>query len=261
MRSFVRTVFERLLPRRRYDSVRHFLYPERYTYFGEAPRFEKDGLATVHRHDFTSELKFQRAYAASRDAGAWIGPWGISDPEWRAHVACWAGEHARQLAGDFVECGVYRGGLSRALVEYIDFASLSERTFWLLDSFEGIPEDQFADGEKVHDHQYDDTYDDVVRTFSAFPNVQIVKGRVPETLGQVSAEKVCYLSLDMNVSYPEIAAAEHFWDRLVPGAVKLLDDYGFLGHEFQKNAFDEFARKRGYEVLCLPTGQGIILKR
>lgn len=64
----------------------------------------------------------------------------------------------------------------------------------------------------------------------------------------------------MNNVIPEIAAISHFWDRLVPGAVVLLDDYGVRRFEMQKRGMDEFATRRGVEILSLPTGQGLILK-
>src|SRR5262249_43682694 len=63
-----------------------------------------------------------------------------------------------------------------------------------------------------------------------------------------------------NNAAPEIAAAEHFWDRLVSGGIVVLDDYGWTKHINQKHAFDEFANARGVKVLGLPTGQGLIIK-
>jgi hypothetical protein len=65
----------------------------------------------------------------------------------------------------------------------------------------------------------------------------------------------------MNCAEPEIAAANYFWDRLVPGAVILLDDYGYSElYRRQKDAFDQFAAERRVPLLLLPTGQGIIVK-
>jgi O-methyltransferase len=90
--------------------------------------------------------------------------------------------------------------------------------------------------------------------------VQIIKGVVPDTLAQVKAEKICYLSIDMNNAAPEIAAAEHFWDRLVSGGIIILDDYGWAKQINQKIAFDKFADKRGVSPLSLPTGQALIIK-
>jgi hypothetical protein len=64
----------------------------------------------------------------------------------------------------------------------------------------------------------------------------------------------------MNNSTPEIAAANHFWDRLSPGAPILLDDYGFVNYEVQKKAFDAWAARHGVHILALPTGQGLMIK-
>jgi len=36
-----------------------------------------------------------------------------------------------------VECGVNRGGLSRAAIHYVDFERLNNQ-FWLLDAYEGL---------------------------------------------------------------------------------------------------------------------------
>ncbi len=83
---------------------------------------------------------------------------------------------------------------------------------------------------------------------------------VPDTLPQCTTDKICYLSIDMNVAEPEIAAANFFWDKIVSGGVIILDDYGFPQHKAQKIAFDKFAKERGVNILCLPTAQGIIFK-
>jgi len=40
----------------------------------------------------------------------------------------------------------------------------------------------------------------------------------------------------------------------------LLDDYGFVSYEEQKNALNVFAREKDIEILALPTGQGLIIK-
>jgi hypothetical protein len=60
---------------------------------------------------------------------------------------------------------------------------------------------------------------------------------VADTLSQVTVTAICYLSLDMNNTTPEIAAAERFWDRLVPGGIIVLDDYGWRKQINQKIAF------------------------
>ncbi|HTB17249.1 MAG TPA: hypothetical protein VK708_03990, partial [Bryobacteraceae bacterium] len=72
---------------------------------------------------------------------------------------------------------------------------------------------------------------------------------------------VAFLHLDMNCAYPEAAALEYFWDRLSPGAFVLLDDYVYFGYESQTKAIDSLAASLGFNVLSLPTGQGLIIKQ
>ncbi len=221
--------------------------------------YHEDGMASQHNADFLQDPLFVEAYALGKATGSWHD----GDPIWRTYIACWAAYHARNLEGDFAECGVNRGGMSRAVVHYTDFNSLDKK-FWLMDTYKGLDERVVQEHEDVtaegYVGYYEECYEDVVKTFSDFPGARIVRGMIPDTLAEVTADKVSYLSIDMNCVIPEIAAAEFFWDKLVPGAVVVLDDYGWSAHRPQKEAFDEFTRKRNTQVLTLPTGQGLIIK-
>ncbi|HXG85359.1 MAG TPA: TylF/MycF/NovP-related O-methyltransferase [Pyrinomonadaceae bacterium] len=224
-----------------------------------AVSYSEDGLITQHNADFMNEERFARAYRIGESTNSWNG-W---QTHWRSHVACWAADRAKYLEGDFVECGVNKGAISLMVMEYIDFAAMPDRKFYLLDTYEGLVEKYISDEEKSYGRKaggYEKTYEIVRQTFSSFKNAVIIKGVIPESLPQADPEKVCYLSLDMNCVEPEIAAAEYFWDRMVSGATIILDDYGWKGHIVQKRAFDEFASKRNVPLLCLPTGQGVIIK-
>ena len=219
--------------------------------------YDEDGLLTTHDSSFVHDARFAAAY---RDGKA-TGSWGNADIRWRAHVACWAAETGLQREGDFVECGVNRGGLARTVMQYVQFAG-TQRRFWLLDTFSGLDESVLSASERDASGKwtYQECYEDVVRTFSPLGNVRIVQGTVPDTLPEVTAERVAFLSLDMNCAAPEIAAFRYFWPKMTPGAVVLLDDYGWRGHEEQHAAFDALARELGFAILSMPTGQGVILK-
>ena len=227
--------------------------------------YNQEGLATRHNCDFMKEELFIEAY--NLGAAAYEGSGSFIEGEkihWRIHVLCWAASQAKNMEGDFVECGVNRGWFSRAVMHYIDFGKLN-KTFYLLDTFEGfcdtyVNEDEKRLGRFSGSFHYRDCYEAVKDTFKEIPNVKIIKGPVPETLDQVDATKICYLSIDMNCVAPEIAAAEFFWDKLVCGGIIILDDYGVEGYHLQKIAFDEFAAKRNLKVLSLPNGQGLIVK-
>jgi O-methyltransferase len=220
--------------------------------------YNQDGLATQHNCDFLRDEKFARSYDLGRSTGSWLG----GEPAWRAYVACWAAERASRLEGDFVECGVNRGGFSRTVMEYVHFRSLPKK-FYLLDTFSGLVKGCISEAERkrgIKPGGYEECHDFVQNVFSEFENVEIIRGEVPGTLPLVKAQQVSYLSLDMNCAAPEIAAAEFFWDKLVSGGVMLLDDYGWAMHVNQKLAHDEFASRKGVPILSLPTGQGMVIK-
>ena len=247
-----------LLPRRALGSLRVLKRPELYMPL-TVVTYNQDGLVTQHNADFLKDERFARAYRIGEGTNSWNG-WQI---HWRAHVACWAAARGAQMEGDFVECGVNRGGLSLTVMEYINFGGMRGRKFYLVDTYQGLVAAKITDEEREAGHRagsYEECYDAVRQTFARFENAVVVRGVVPEVLPEVAAEKVCYLSLDMNCAGPEIAAAEFFWDRMASGAVMLLDDYGWIGHAVQKRAFDDFAARKGVPLLCLPTGQGIIIK-
>jgi hypothetical protein len=229
------------------------------------PVFDYDGLhndpKVIHNHDFMRDPRYVKAFRAGQAA---LG----HDHKmfWRLHTALWCAQQASRLDGDFVECGVWRGFLSTAIMNYLDWDRMT-KTFYLFDTWDGLHEAYLTEGEKANsskvehlNRHFRGMYESVSAHFAHYPRVRMVRGTVPDTLNQVQIEKISFLSIDLNCVRPEIAAAHHFWDRLVPGAMLLLDDHGFVSYEEQKVAFDQFAREKGTEVLALPTGQGLIIK-
>ena len=218
----------------------------------------EDGLFSRYNRDFIHDPDFVRAYARGTEASGDLG-W-----RWRVHVGLWAASTAAKFPGDFVECGVNRGFLSTAIMEYLDWDNVGKH-FWLLDTFQGIDLSQLEGDEveaarKRNEQMNLADADSVRRWFSQWRNVNIVVGAVPTTLSEVHADQVAYLHLDMNSSAPEVAALEYFWERLVPGAVVLLDDYGFPGYEAQRRAMQALARRRDLAIASLPTGQGLLIR-
>lgn len=218
----------------------------------------EDGLLSRHNRDFLEDPDFVRAYARGVDASGDLG-W-----RWRVHIGLWAASTAARHPGDFVECGVNRGFLSTAIMEYLDWDKLGKR-FWLLDTFAGIDLSQLEGDELTAARERNERMDladaDSVRAwFSQWQNVNVVEGSVPATLPLVHADEIAYLHLDMNSSAPEVAALEYFWERLVPGAVVLFDDYGYRGYEAQRHAQGALARRRDLPIASLPTGQGLLIR-
>ncbi len=87
-----------------------------------------------------------------------------------------------------------------------------------------------------------------------------MQGAVPDSFSQAIPEKIAYLHLDMNSAQAEIGALEHLYDRVSPGGLILLDDFGWVCNLDQTLAEMRFMALRNQPILELPTGQGLILK-
>ena len=226
--------------------------------------YNHDGLASTHSAAFLQSPRFLRAYAEGvRNGRADI------HVEWRVHVALWCATQAVNLDGDFVECGVHTGILSGAIMTWLDFATLPNRTFYLFDTWAGIPEDQISEAERSlgvlsMNRKYqngDRVYQEVQEKFAKWQNARVVRGRVPESLAALrDCEQLAYLSMDLNIASAEMAAIDLLWPKVVRGGFVLLDDYGWAPHVNQKIAWDNWAGENNLMILSLPTGQGLIRK-
>jgi hypothetical protein len=232
-------------------------------------RYKSEILDTMTNHDFVAEPRFVAAMeSAVTDFEHAYG----THPPWNFHVLLWVASQAMKLPGDLVQCGVFNGTDAAAIVQYTNFGAHPDKRLYLLDTFVGVPEEQWTPTEiarRANAAQWlykevGDRYFSVVERFKAYPNVRVIRGKVPDTLDQVDSPAIATLFLDMNCAAPEAAAMEFFWERIVPGGMIFSDDYGHSmggGYHFeQKQAFDEFAARVGLEVLSLPTGQGLLVK-
>ena len=133
----------------------------------------------------------------------------------------------------------------------------------MLDSFQGLSNERLLSHEQ---HRVDgfrrfgDWTDEVLLKFSHLTNMVIIPGFIPDTLPQVTSDKFCFVSIDLNCVAPEVDALKFTWDKIVSGGIVVFDDYGFPGHEEQKSAHDQFARERDCLIYGCPTGQGILIK-
>ncbi len=228
--------------------------------------YAEDGLVSAHDGGFREDPRFRNAYARGVQASGGLDP----HFEWRIHVALWVAEMGLRLPGDFAECGVNAGFCSSAIMRYLDWNAVGRR-FWLFDTFAGPVLEQFTVEEKragraaiakaaIEAGAYVTDLERVRENFAEWPSAVLVPGMVPDALSVAQVERLAFLHIDMNCAAPEVAALEYFWERLSVGAGVLLDDYAYVGHECQRRAMDEAARRFGRSVLALPTGQGLIVR-
>lgn len=232
--------------------------------------FWGDRMVTLDKSaGFLDDERFMAAYQHIRGShiyDAYNSPHTIA---WRLHTLVWAAQKAATLSGDFVECGVFKGDMAWVVTQMVDLAVL-QKQFYLYDSFAGFSEKysspaDYPDNEgflAFADKIYKDEsiYPTVVEKFKAMPFVKIIRGFVPDSFVQALPEKIAYLHIDLNSPAAEIGALEILFDRVVAGGVLVFDDYGWHLFRKQKEAEDAFFAKRGYKILELPTGQGLLVK-
>src|SRR5476649_1558769 len=96
-----------------------------------------DYLGTRHKSlKFLESPPFKNAWGIASQIGEIGWKEGVPDIRWRTHIAIWAAQNALRIEGDFVECGVHTGLLSLSICEYLKFGSLTDRKFWLFDTWE-----------------------------------------------------------------------------------------------------------------------------
>jgi hypothetical protein len=162
----------------------------------------------------------------------------------------------RGIPGDFVECGVWRGGSSMAVALTLLRLGVTDRRLWLYDTFGAMPP---AGG---HDRDYAgrlmgtgalDQVNNSSRTTgltvsevrnamasTAYPSDQVtcVEGLVEETIPMRAAERIALLRLDTDWYESTRHELVELYPRLVRGGVLLIDDYGhFAG---ARKAVDEY---------------------
>jgi O-methyltransferase len=187
----------------------------------------------------------------------------IPNWHWNLQTVLWAARQVENVPGDFVELGVFRGHTTLFLADYLEFAKLP-RQWRLYDTFEGIPSDQLdPEWAERNEQTYVGTYslDEVRKRFEAFPNIEVIKGRVPEVLqGEDMSGQIAFLHMDLNSSTAEIAALDLLFDRIPRGGVIVFDDYCWAASRAQHDAEKAWFEARNLHILPLPTGQGLFIK-
>lgn len=175
---------------------------------------------------------------------------------WRTAVLVWAARNGLKREGAFVECGCYRGISARIICDTLDF-NKTDKDYYLYDLFE-YPESgaRFSKLSELGPN----LYEDVKQRFADIPRARIVKGAVPDSLHANAPEMISFLHIDMNDVEPEIGALDVLFDRVVPGGIIILDDYGYVPYVAQRDAEHVWFANRGYHVIELPTCQGMVIR-
>ena len=167
----------------------------------------------------------------------------------------------RGVPGDFVECGVWRGGSILAILLTLLDEGAADRDVWLYDTFEGMTEPTDADRSDFHQdtgREYwekaegrpwpewfgEDVFsEEIVRenvAAAGYPEdrLHFVKGPVEETIPGSSPDRIALLRLDTDWYESTRHELVHLYPRLADGGVLILDDYGHW--KGARKAVDEY---------------------
>ena len=201
------------------------------------------------------------------DIGA-VRPFTMTSPE--RLVALSRGlEHLIQqgIEGDIVECGVWKGGSMLLVARKLARSGDTGRNLFLFDTFEGMSEptredvsavDQSTAGELLGnaDRSAGDNVwcysplDEVKATLKQsnypFERIRFIKGKVEDTLPEPSVGPIALLRLDTDWYESTKRELETLYDKLVPGGMLIIDDYGHWSGS--KKAVDEFFAARKLSI-------------
>ncbi len=161
----------------------------------------------------------------------------------------------RNIPGDIVECGVWKGGGCMLMAHTLAQAGISDRKIWLYDTFEGMtepgPEDRIASsGQAVSERWHQgwwavgtsDVRNNMESTGYPPEMIELVRGDVCKTLNERVPGEIALLRLDTDWYESTKAELEILYPKLSVKGVLIIDDYGHFSGSRQ--AVDEYFSQR-----------------
>jgi len=166
----------------------------------------------------------------------------------------------KNVEGDTVECGAYKGATSYLICAFIQQHAPS-KTHHIFDSFEGLSKPGGEDGEYWAAGNLT-TAEEICRTnLSQFDLVKYYKGWIPQRFSEVASCTFSFVHIDVDLYQPTHDSIAFFYERLNKGGIMLCDDYGFSTCPGAKKAMDDFFINKAEPVIMLTTGQAFIIKQ
>ena len=146
--------------------------------------------------------------------------------------------HSRRIAGDLVECGVWRGGGCILMAGWLRAQGVQDRRLIVADSFEGLPvpeheKDNGLDLSKDVYPQLAVSLETVRDNFAAYgllddTRQHFLKGWFSDTLHDAPTRQIALLRMDGDLYVSTMDTLNALYDRVTPGGIVIVDDYGVL---------------------------------
>lgn len=169
------------------------------------------------------------------------------------------------ISGDFVECGVWKGGNTMLVALTLMRLKITDRKIYLYDTFEGMSEptdkdisykDEDADIEwkksqtDSHNEWCYSSLEEVKKNLYStnYPkeNIIFVKGKVEDTLPGTLPEKISVLRLDTDWYESTYHELVHLYPLLSKNGFLIVDDYGYW--KGAREAVDQYFRENKVNI-------------
>jgi len=151
--------------------------------------------------------------------------------------ACLIEVQRNAVPGDFIETGVWRGGLPIFMRGFLLAHGDTERQVWVADSFEGLPKPSGRYAADAGDKLWQSeslavSLEEVKGNFAKYglldERVTFLKGFFSDTIPHAPIDRLALLRLDGDMYESTIVVLEHLYPRLSPGGYVIIDDYGMV---------------------------------
>ena len=166
----------------------------------------------------------------------------------------------KKIPGEYVECGVWKGGNIMLLKKFLETEEVSQRKIYAYDTFEGMTNPDENDFEISNKNfatkllkrdknkktniwgvcSLEDVKKNILKHVIDLNNINFIKGPVENTLNEKKniPEKISLLRLDTDWYQSTKKELEVLYEKVESGGVIIIDDYGHWGGS--KKAVDEF---------------------
>ncbi len=142
------------------------------------------------------------------------------------------------IAGDFIETGVWRGGATILMRGILEAYDIKDRSVWVADSFDGLPppnEELYPADKNSSFHTMNPlkiSIDDVKDNFRKYnlldDQVKFLQGWFKDTLPNAPIKKLAVLRLDGDMYESTMDALTSLYPKLSVGGYIIIDDYGAI---------------------------------
>lgn len=189
---------------------------------------------------FLSDQRFNEACRGFESSGY------VRAKLYRIYIYCWALDQALTTGCYACDLGTYDAKTVQIADRYTNHAAI----WYLYDAFTTHPSQPAKEkhGERL-----------ISEVKERVKGATVTPGLLPQSL--IDMPSLSFLHVDLNDAEAESQCLQQLFPAMRTGGIVLLDDYGWSKYADSYKAHKAFFESYGQNILELPTGQGIIIKR